>query len=290
MIAMRKWLIRLAVFVLAGLALSWVMGSAMVRPEVSHPAAAMPPAHDLMIDSPDGLLIAATYWPGRTPQSPGILLLHGNGASRDQVAANAAWLAGQGYAVLTIDFRGHGESSQRPRSFGWFESRDTAAAFAWLKKTQRGAKVGVVGISLGGAAALLGENGALAADALVLQAVYPDIRRAVRNRLRASGGVIASYGLEPLLSYQSLPRYGVWPGRIAPIAALRRFHGPVLIIGGAEDRFTPPAETREMFAAAPGPKALWLVPGLDHGQVSGMDDALYRERLRNFFAARLGMP
>lgn len=286
----RKWLIGLGGLILFGLVLSWLMGSAMVRPEISHPAPAVAPARDLMIDSPDGLLIAATYWPGRTPQSPGILLLHGNGASRGQMAANAAWLAGQGYAVLTIDFRGHGESSQRSRSFGWFESRDAAAGFAWLKKTQQGAKIGVVGLSLGGAASLLGENGPLPADALVLQAVYPDIRHAVRNRLAAMAGRIPAWGLEPLLSFQSLPRYDVWPGRIAPVEAVRRYRGALLVIGGNADIYTPPEETRALYAAAPGDKSLWLIDGLDHAHMSDLHDAAYRQHLLTFFVAHLGKP
>jgi len=286
----RKWIAGLGGLILLGLVLGWVMGSAMVRPQVSHPAPAVAPARDLMIDSADGVRIAATYWPGRTPRSPGILLLHGNGASRGQVAANAAWLAGQGYAVLTIDFRGHGESSQRSRSFGWFESRDAAAAFAWLKRSQQRAKIGVVGISLGGAASLLGEDGPLPADAMVLQAVYPDIRRAVYNRMAAVAGRLPAYVIEPLLSFQSLPRYGVWPARISPIEAVRRYHGALLVIGGGADIYTPPEETRALYAAAPGAKWIWFAEGLDHGRISDLHDDTFRQRLLTFFRAHLGSP
>jgi alpha-beta hydrolase superfamily lysophospholipase len=286
----RHILITFGALVLIGLALSWAMGSAMVRPSISHPRPAAAPARDLMIDSPDGLLIAATYWPGRTATSPGILLLHGNGASRAQMAANAAWLAGQGYAVLAIDFRGHGESSQTPRSFGWFESRDAAAAFAWLKRSQGGAKIGVVGISLGGAASLLGKDGPLPADALVLQAVYPDIRHAVRNRIAAVAGSVPAYALEPFLSFQSLPRFGVWPGDISPGDVLRGVRTPALIIGGGADRYTPPDETRWLYGNASGPKSLWIVEGLDHAQVSSLESQAYRERLLVFFTAHLGKP
>ncbi|MEZ0244412.1 MAG: alpha/beta hydrolase [Sphingomonas sp.] len=286
----RIYVIAFVAIISIGLALSWAMGSAMVRPEVSHPAPAVAPARDLMIDTSDGLLVAATYWPGRTPKSPGILLLHGNGASRGQVAANAAWLAGQGFAVLTIDFRGHGESSQRPRSFGWFESRDAAAAFAWLKRTQQGAKIGVVGISLGGAASLLGEDGPLPADALVLQAVYPDIRHAVHNRIAAVAGSIPAYALEPLLSFQSRLRFGIWPDWISPIDNLRAYRGPVLVIGGGNDRYTPPDETRRMYGNASRPKSLWLAEGLDHAQVSSLESGEYRRHLLIFFTQHLGVP
>lgn len=278
------------VLVLIGSALSWAMGSAMVRPEASAVPNAAPPARDLMLTTADGVVIAATYWPGRTSKSPAILLLHGNGASRAQTAGNAAWLAGRGYAVMTIDFRGHGESAQRPRSFGLFESRDAAAAFVWLRRTRPGTKIGVVGISLGGAASLLGEDGPLPADALVLQAVYSDIRHAVRNRITAVAGTIPAYALEPLLSFQSRPRFGVWPGSISPIAAVRHYRGPLLVIAGGADRYTTPDESWSLYAAAPGINQFWVIDGLDHAAVSSIETLDYRQKLLGFLVWHLDVP
>src|SRR5215218_730181 len=187
---------------LGGLALSWVAGSAMVRGESSLVPPAEGRARDFRIRTADGLNLAATYWPGRRPDSPAILLLHGVRSSRASTAPTAAWLAGLGYAALTLDFRGHGQSDLADRSFGLREASDARAAFDWLKRRQRGAPVAVIGNSLGGAAALLGPSGPLPADALVLQAVYPDIRRAIRNRIAARLTAAPAYVLEPLLSFQ----------------------------------------------------------------------------------------
>lgn len=285
----RVWIAVAAGLLLFGLGVCWTAGNALVRPSASAVAPAVAPARDLTLKAADGLAVAATYWPGRAANSPAVLLLHGNGASRAQVADTAAWLASQGYAAMAIDFRGHGQSAQVPRSFGLFESRDAAAALAWLRREQHGARIAALGISLGGAATLLGDSGPLPADALILQAVYPDIRRAIRNRLIASLGV-AGWLIEPGLSVQALPRYGVWPGRISPLAALRRFRGPVFVIGGGADRYTPPAETREMFAAASGPKSLWIVDGLDHAAVSGMATPAYHARILGFLGGAIGRP
>lgn len=285
----RRWAATIAGIALIGIILSWLLGNALVRPAASDVAPVAAPARDFTLKAEDGLTIAATYWPGPAPNSPAVLLLHGNGASRAQVSGTAAWLASHGYAAMAIDFRGHGQSAQVARSFGLFESRDAAAALAWLRQAQHGAKIAALGISLGGAAALLGDHGSLPADALILQAVYPDIRRAIRNRLTASLGV-AGWVVEPMLSLQSLPRYGVWPGRISPLAALRAYRGPVFVIGGGADRYTPPAETREMFAAARGPKSLWIVDGLDHAGVSGTYTSLYRARLLAFLGGAIGRP
>jgi dipeptidyl aminopeptidase/acylaminoacyl peptidase len=286
----KRWLCLCLAAIAAGLAASWVLGSLMTRPSPSFVPPARAPAVDLRIRSRDGLLLAATYRPGWRPDCPGVLLLHGNGASRASLADNATWLASSGYAVLAIDFRGHGQSAATPHSFGLFESRDATAAFRWLKARQRGARVAVLGTSLGGAAALLGEGGPVPADAMILQAVYPDIRHAIRNRIASVTSSGPAYLLEPLLSYQSLPRFRVEPDRLSPISALRHYRGPVFVIGGSRDVYTPPAETRAMFDAAPGRRSLWLAPGLGHDQVSHVATGEYRRRVLGFLRDTIGSP
>ena len=96
--------------------------------------------------------------------------------------------------------------------------------------------------------------------------------------------------IEPLLSFQSLARYGVSPSRLSPVTAVRRYRGPVLVIGGEEDSYTPPAETRALHAAVPGRKSLWLVSGKDHAEACDRADARYRVRVAGFLAATIGSP
>jgi pimeloyl-ACP methyl ester carboxylesterase len=280
----------LLVLVVGMLVISWLIGSLLMRSTHSAVEPARAPAQDLTIVTADGLSLAATFRPGRRVDAPAVLLLHGNGASREQTADNAAWLAVRGYATLTIDFRGHGQSSASSHSFGWNESKDVRAAFAWLKEKNHGAPVALVGISMGGASALLGDTGPVAADAMVLQAVYSDIRHSIRNRMASMISRWPATLFEPLLSFQSRLRFGVWPSRLAPLDALERFHGPVLIIGGADDPFTPPEETRRMFDAVPGPKTLWLAPGVNHEGISDLKSSDYRQQLLSFLVRTIGTP
>ncbi|MBB4198164.1 alpha-beta hydrolase superfamily lysophospholipase [Rhodoblastus sphagnicola] len=281
----------LALFAAAVPALVWLAGSAMVWGRV--PVAAVPavaPARDLTLTAADGITLAATFWPGRRPGSPGIVLLHGVFADRTGYAAQAGWLARQGFAVLTVDLRGHGGSGAAAHSFGLSESRDARAAFDWLKARQANAPVGVIGISLGGAAALLGDDGPLPAQALALVCVFPDIDAAIRNRVAAHAPEPLPSLLTPLLKYQSYPRFGVGPERLRPIEVLRKVTAPVLIVGGGADAYTPPEESRAMLAAAAGPKELLLLDGMDHAAATWADTPAYRERLKAFFVGALGAP
>lgn len=289
MVRLKRAVPRLVVaLLLLTLAVSWLLGEALVRPTPSAVAAAEPPAKDLSLRARDGLRIAATYRPGRGPAAPGILLLHGNGASRAAMASTARVLASQGYATLAIDFRGHGQSDSAPHSFGLRESRDAEAAFRWLKAKQRGGRIAVAGLSLGGASALIGDNGPLPADALVIEAVYPDIRHAIRNRIAAFTTMGPAWLIEPLLSVQAKPRFGVWPSRLSPLAAASGYRGPVLVIGGGADRYTPPDETKALYAAFPGPKRLWFFPRRAHAGVGDISDAAYRTQLLAFLQATIG--
>lgn len=286
----------LAVLVLlGGVGGPWVAGSVLTRSTTSDVPDAVAPAQDVRLRSADGLSLAGTYWPGDRSgnrsgagaAAPGLLLLHGNNSSRAVMAGNAAWFARQGYAVLTIDLRGHGESAAAEHSFGLLESRDAWAGYRWLQQRQNGAPVGIVGVSLGGAATLIGDEGPIPAPAIVLQAVYPELRRATAHRLRSVLGPVLATALEPTLSYQSYPRLGVAPGRLSPVTAIAGAHSSFLVIGGLDDVYTPPADTEAMVAAAPKGTQVWWVPDLDHAALSGLESDAYRQQVEQFFDARL---
>ncbi|MCX8254844.1 Alpha/beta hydrolase [Beijerinckiaceae bacterium RH AL1] len=275
----------------AGLAaLAWLAGTiAVAAPSLTRRRGRPNPA-DVRIESLDGLSLAATYLPGAGAEAPGVLIVHGVAASRRDARANADWLAAQGYAVLAIDLRGHGGSDAAACGYGWSEAQDVHAALAWLRQRHPGARVAVVGVSMGGAATLIGPHGPVQADAFVLQGVYATFRDTVRSRIAPAGGVGLAWLLEPLLSLQTRPRLGVWPSRLSPLAAARRVTCPVLVIGGEADVFTPPAETRRLFEAFAGPKSLWLAPGLGHNGVSTTTRQDYRDHLLAFLRGAIGVP
>jgi dipeptidyl aminopeptidase/acylaminoacyl peptidase len=288
--AKRRLLSLLFACLVVGIALSWLIGTLASRPTSAAAPVFSPDEERIILKAADGLTIRGTFLPGASNTSPGILMLHGVQSSRAQFRRSALWLQTQGFAVLAIDFRGHGESAQAQRSFGVYESRDARAAFDWLKARQAGAKIGVVGASLGGAAALIGDTGPLPADALVLQAVYPDIRNAIRNRIATRTGNAVATLAEPLLSFQAPLRYDRWPNTISPIAVISNFRGPVLIIGGSADHSTPPDETRALARAAGEKVELWMVEGANHREIAAMDSDAYRQRIGAFFKDRLSPP
>lgn len=269
---------------------AWGAASFIARPVNHAVPPPAPPGQVVQLAASDGVGIEGSYWPGARSDSPAILLLPGINASRDMFDQNALWLNSLGYAVLAIDFRGQGGSDPVPRTFGWTETRDARAALAFLRRGNPGRKVGVIGVSMGGAAALMGDEGPLPVEAMVLQAVYPDLRTAIANRADRAGLPPLTAVVEPLLSHQAYLRYRVAPEAIAPIEGVRRYRGHLLVIGGVDDRDTTIADTRALYEAASAPRALWLVEGANHVETSSLGSGAYRQRVRNLFDHALGEP
>ena len=105
---------------------------------------------DVDIKAPDGVNLKGTYFSAGRP-GPAMLLLHQCNMDRHAWDGLAADLAGNGFNVLTIDFRGFGESggekftdpAQRRASMEkWPADVDAAYAFLTSQKRSEERRVG----------------------------------------------------------------------------------------------------------------------------------------------------
>lgn len=269
------------------LAAAWFFGSSLSAPHQM--AIGLPPvdldAQVVMFPGKSGASLSGWFVPGQTGQG-GVLLLHGIRSNRREMLGRAAFLHQAGYSVLLFDFQAHGESPGERITFGYLESQDAQAAFDYLQRRIPGQPIGVIGVSLGGAATLLGKA-PLPADALVLESVFPDFEGAVANRIAIRLGSLGHY-LAPLFVWQIRPRLGIDPKRLSPIDHISQVRAPVLIIAGTEDQRTTLAEARRLYDQAPEPKKFWPVPGAAHQNFHRYAPAQYEARVLKFFERFLG--
>jgi alpha-beta hydrolase superfamily lysophospholipase len=214
-----------------------------------------------------------------------VLLLHGVRANRLETSARAEFLRRAGYGTLQIDQQAHGASTGEQITFGYRESRDAQAAAHFLRERFPLEKIGALGISLGGAAVTLAEP-PLPLDALILEMVYPDIHRAIENRV---GRYLGNWArpLTPLLEWQLKPRLGVGSETLRPIAHVSQLPCPKLFIAGERDRHTPLHESQELFNAASVPKDLWIVADAAHEDLHAKAKAEYEQRVLKFLSETL---
>lgn len=242
------------------------------------------PVETVAIDSPSGARLAGWYLPGAAGKGC-VLLMHGVRGNRMSQVARMRFLNLAGYSVLSFDFQAHGESQGTSITFGRLESLDARAATAWLRAKLPGQKIGALGISLGGASALIGPE-PLEVDALVLESVYPDINHAIGDRLQARLGLLGKW-ITPAFILTGRFVTGLDPAQLRPIDGLAKLKVPVFILSGTADPNTPIQETRDMFAAAHAPKRLWEVEGAGHVDLGQFAGQAYRDRILAFFKEML---
>ena len=267
-----------------GATASWQLGSQLVRP-VNRPVP-LPagfPAQVVSLPGPGHAI--AGWWLNQGGDSPVVLLLHSIRADRSSMLSRAKLLLGHGFSVLLIDLQGHGETPGVAITLGSRESGDVRAALGWLKRTVPSRRIGVIGCSLGGAAVLLGPQPS-GFDAVVLEAVYPRVARAIENRIRIRLGPLAP-ALTPLLLVQLQPRLHISPRDLEPIRSIDRLGSPVLVVAGSRDQHTTLAESEELFRAARQPKRLWVVSGARHQDFLSFDPAGYDSEVVGFLLEHL---
>jgi fermentation-respiration switch protein FrsA (DUF1100 family) len=285
----RRWK-RLGTLAAAGLILGvmvvWLVGGLLVAP-ANHPVGAPPSglvAENVEFPSASGSTIHGWFIVGQ-PGRGAVALMHGVHGDRLSLVARAKLLSSAGYSVLLFDFQAHGESPGKQITFGHLESRDATAAVNYLHQRLPGEKIGVIGISLGAASALLADP-PLPVNALVLESSYPTIYQATEDRLAVRFGWPGRL-LTPLLTCQLQPRLGIRLDDLKPIDRARTIAAPKFFIAGTTDRNTTIAEAQSLFAAAAEPKQSWWVDGAGHVDLYQFAGAEYERRVLGFLAVNL---
>ena len=278
--------VAIAIFFLSGLLFAvaaWSVGGALVAPAKRSVGA-----------PPDGL--TATTIIGESGSETGawysdvegatatILLLHPIRTDRRAMLGRAKLFHERGYSTLLIDLQAHGESPGEAITAGYRERVNVISAIEWIKKRNPNHKIGVVGWSLGGAAALLA--GQQEIDALVLELVYPTISEAVDNRIGKRLGPL-KHVLTPILLAQLRPRIGISAADLRPIDRISEMTCPVLVVCGEHDLHTTLNESKRLFAAAPEPKQFVVFEGSAHQDLLRHNPMKYSDTIALFLDQHL---
>lgn len=92
-------------------------------------------AERIVLTTDDKLSLVGTWWAPRAKQgTPGALLIHDAGGQRRDLAEYGERLHKMGFAVLSVDLRGHGESAGQ--ELDWSELDGPARERAWAFATR----------------------------------------------------------------------------------------------------------------------------------------------------------
>jgi len=278
----KKIIISILALICIGLSIIYFAGSYLTQPNQVKINSTITnlPVINVSFPSKSGSLISAWYLAGK-PKKGGILLMHGIHSNRLQMLTRAQFLYKAGYSVLLFDFQAHGESQGKRITFGYLEAMDADAAYLFLKKKLKNKAIGIIGVSLGGAAALIG-NITKQSKALVLESVYPSIETAINNRLKIYLGSVGPL-FSPLLTWQFEPRLGFKTQDLKPIEHIANITGAILIITGEKDQHTTLKQSQQLFNKANKPKEIWVIKKAAHIDFSHYQAEEYRLKILSFF-------
>ncbi|WP_425061395.1 alpha/beta hydrolase [Sporomusa carbonis] len=185
-----------------------------------------------------------------------------------------------GFNILLVDSRAHGESGGNSVTWGNYEKYDLDQWVDWVYQRFPGGMIGIHGISMGAATALMHAelNEANKRVAFyIADSSYSDFETLLalqlKQRLSLPGTVLPKI----LLQYANAAAY--FNSRFtfhqaSPIRSVRNVTTPVLYIHLEADELIPASMSQELYQATKGPRQLYMFPHAGH--ISAIFDDWYR--------------
>jgi uncharacterized protein len=217
-----------------------------------------------------------------------VLVFHGVADNRVGVVGQAEVLLQAGYSVVMMDARAHGASDGPMATYGWLERNDSKAVVDALETTEHPRQLFALGESMGAGIALQSAAVEPRIEAVVAEAPFASLREASYDyaglqRYPLLGMTLLAPGAWTMLYHGELAA-GFPVCEVSPEKAVATRPFPVLLICDAEDTVLPCRHTRRIYAAARGPKQMWVVGRAFHTAALGYEPVEFRRRVLEFFA------
>jgi len=271
---------------------------------------------DFDVRAPDGALLRGWKVRPKNPNGNWVLLFHGVADNRVGVIGQSEFLLRAGYGMVMMDARPHGASGGPVATYGWLERNDTRAIIDALlsdpslhgvqsypvspsssltspnssASSTSSFHIFALGESMGAGIALQSAAADPRIEAVVAEASFANLREAAYDyaglrKYPWLGKTLFAPGTWTLL-YRDEKLAGFPVAEVSPLKAVASRAFPVLLICDENDDALPCRHSEMIYAAARGPKQLWVVPGAFHTAAYGFAPQEFRRRVLALFAAQ----
>lgn len=265
------------IMLLAALAYRYIDG--LTRPPCL-PISAEPAGFDsVTLTGADGIALRG-WW--RAPRNGAVvLLLGGNGSSRDALLPEAYLLAERGFGVLTLEYR---NCAGGRASLGDRETGDVLVMARYARSQPGVRRAGALGFSAGAAAIIRAAARDDGIAALVTEGNYYALDEEIRSR--GAAPLSLAWQIEELTAITFQLVSGTHPSELRPGDDLVRVAPrPVLLIFGEREVDASRGQAQAVNAGAGA--QLWVVPGAGHGEYRLLHPQEYESRVAEFFESTL---
>ena len=243
---------------------------------------------DVEFPSADGTVLSGWFIPGTSPRT--VILLHGFGEDRHQMLPHAEFLHDAGYSTLLFDQRSRGKSEGEDTSFGYHERGDVEGAVRYLQQRPDadGDNMGVLGVSMGGATAIIAAADMPEIKAVVSESAFSSVDSAVASSFEHFINLPA-FPFAPVTVFIMEQRLGISSDDVVPADYVASISPrAVFIIHGQDDVTIVPEDGIALHAEANEPKEpLWLIDGAAHAEGVDVTPDEYARRVLDFLSRHL---
>ncbi len=267
---------------------AWILLHPLRIPPVITPRALGLPYRRVALQS-EGAKLAGWHVPPRAEKDlgAGIVLCHGHNDSRMQFLPMLRRLHAAGFHTLLFDFRTMGVSKGDVCTYGAYEKQDALTAVEWLRTKAGVERVGLYGISMGGATALLAAAEDPSIEAVVTDCAFARLEEMVERKF-----LMVPRGLRPQVAESVRHWSEQWAGvsvlGVDPEAAVRGWRPrPLLVIHAERDLLVPVQHGRRLAEAGGESAEFWMIPRAGHVAGRRWAPKAYPRRVTDFFLRHL---
>lgn len=264
--------------------LVWLLVHPIRRIPVRTPGSLGLPYRTFRLQSGDAAL-AAWYIPCDGSRA-GLVLCHGLNRNRMQFMPLLPALHEAGFHLLLFDFRAMGLSSGTLCTFGYHEQWDVLAGVRWLREEVGVERVGLHGLSMGGACALLAAARDPGVGAVVTDCAFAHFADLLDCRVLPVPHSLRGFVNRSVRHWTETCYHPLL--QVDPEGAVRRWRPrPLLVIHAGADDLVPPEHGYRLARAAGETSDLWIIPNTPHVRGHFTDRSQYQKRVVSFFREHL---
>jgi pimeloyl-ACP methyl ester carboxylesterase len=240
--------------------------------------------------------VSVSLWviePEREPRGT-VLVLHGIRSDKSSQLGMGRRLANEGYRAVLVDLRGHGGTTGEFITYGVLESADIERMLDRLDAVGLlSGRVGVIGVSYGGAIALQAAGRDDRIRAVVAVAAFSSMREAVpgyvKHKIPLIGSLISRSAINKAID-EAGALAGFDPDAASPLRMCRSSSAHMLFIHGSHDTQIPASHSRALKQAVGDRGKIVLIQGGTHDSVTGDQTGRVARESLAWFEAWLDQP
>ena len=243
---------------------------------------------DIRMPSRFGYSLTGTFIPNQQTTDKTLIFLHGFSESRLAGLSYLNIYLNAGYNLLLVDSRAHGESGGQSVTWGVYEKHDVDQWVDWLRHRFPKGTIGMHGISMGAATALLhaGLNESNKRVAFyIADSAYSDLESLLADQMSQRLQLPGNIPPQVLLPYANAVTYlraRFTFGAASPLRVVQQVTTPVLYIHGEADRLVPASMSQQLYSMTKGQRQIQLFPRADHVSSIYTDRSRYRTVVQGF--------